>query len=1009
MKWFLNLKINQKLFLSYIVFLSILICLSVFFSAQISGIGENYRVLLDLYIWRQNKIAGVITEFSNIRNLNHIKTFVAEGDMNPEYVEELLDNYNAYAASFMTHLDEYRASLNVDVYFSEEEKQLRLICLDKAEDLFVNGYQPLVRQLDAALESYDAEGLSKLNAEGIAIGGEISGNLEALYDLISLSVAQKTEEARLNSGRAIILGAGIAVALILLSFYTLSYTSKVIKTPILGIEDAMAEISKGNLNYPIRIDQKDEIGILSNRIGDMIDSIYEMNKTMAVMDYLDVMITVIDPGFNLLYINRRAADVYGADRESCVGQKCYQILQGYDSPCPACRLSALMNDWKSFPSIEYEHEWDEKAGAWVGGRAAVILWVDGTTAFLNAASDVTLKMRQEEQLREALEEAKAASAAKTTFLANMSHEIRTPLNVVVGLADLQLEEETLPADTKDSLEKIRAAGGTLLSIVNDVLDISKIESGRLTLMPVEYYLASLINDTLMISNTLIGEKPIAFHPDIGGDLPERLFGDDLRVKQILHNLLINAIKYTHEGTIGFSLRCTRDGDSVWMEIVVSDTGIGIQKENLDDLFSDYYQVDAKASREIEGTGLGLPITRRLTELMDGEISVDSEYGKGSVFRARLRQGFVSDKAIGESVAENLRQSRHREDKHYHTDKLIRIDLSGARVLVVDDMKANLEVSAGLMRKYKMKVDGVTSGFIAIERIRNGEPAYDAIFMDHMMPGMDGIETADRIRALGTAYARTIPIIALTANAIAGTEELFFQHDFQAFLSKPIDIMQLDFIIRKWIRIGKPNAEISYVEDAPAPEGGPLVDIPGIDAEKGLTVCDGDRKVYRSMLRSYAADVSAVLERIATVTEEGLPAYIIAVHGVKGSSANIGAEKIRAAALDLEMAAKAGDLPGILARNGAFLEDTKRLVADIRDWFAKLEAGREKPRLDEPDRALLAGLGKACEDFDIEEAEKVLEELESAEYEKDADLVLWLRDKVDTMEFSEAAERLAVYR
>ncbi len=267
-----------------------------------------------------------------------------------------------------------------------------------------------------------------------------------------------------------------------------------------------------------------------------------------------------------------------------------------------------------------------------------------------------------------------------------------------------MEEKQLTEHIKDNLVKISNAGNTLLSIVNDILDFSKIESGKIELTPVEYHMPSMLNDVITLVSTRLGEKPIKFSLNISDDLPNKLYGDDLRIKQIFNNLLSNAIKYTHSGTIELNVSCEREGADVLMKVSVSDTGIGISEENIKKLFADYNQVDTRANRNIEGTGLGLAITKRLTELMGGEISVASEYGKGSVFSVYIRQGFVSDTPIGPVVAENLRKFRYAEGKRTVTKKLVRHDLSYAIVLVVDDMQTNLDVAAGLLRKYKMQVD-----------------------------------------------------------------------------------------------------------------------------------------------------------------------------------------------------------------------------------------------------------------------------------------------------------------
>jgi CheY-like chemotaxis protein len=373
------------------------------------------------------------------------------------------------------------------------------------------------------------------------------------------------------------------------------------------------------------------------------------------------------------------------------------------------------------------------------------------------------------------------------------------MNVVVGLTGLMLEEDSLALNVKENLKKISIAGNTLLGIINDILDISKIEADKLELMPVLYEVPSLLNDIITLNIIRVEENLVTFLLDINEDLPHSLYGDDLRVKQIINNLLSNAFKFTHKGTVTLGMSCSpAHGKELWLSVYVSDTGIGIREEDMKKLFTDYGQVDTRTNRAVEGTGLGLSISKRLAEMMDGEITAESEHGKGSVFRLRIRQGYVCEKVIGAETAGRLCKFRYAEEKDIAGRKLERVDLSFARVLVVDDMQTNLDVAGGLLRKYKMQVDCVKKGQEAVERLRLGTPVYNAIFMDHMMPGMDGIETAIAIRNLGTEYARNIPIIALTANAIQGTESMFYAYGFQGFISKPIDIMQLDSIVKRWV-------------------------------------------------------------------------------------------------------------------------------------------------------------------------------------------------------------------
>ncbi|MDR2716955.1 MAG: PAS domain-containing protein [Treponema sp.] len=631
-----------------------------------------------------------------------------------------------------------------------------------------------------------------------------------------------------------------------------------------------------------------------------------------------------------------------------------------------------------------------------------LLMDGGVTGILGIGRDITQRKAMEEEIQ-------TASQAKSAFLANMSHEIRSPLNVIIGLTDLILEDERLERQVAENLVKISNAGTTLLSIVNDILDFSKIESGKLELTPVEYYTSSLLNDIITLVITRLGEKPIIFRLNIDDDLPVKLYGDDLRVKQIFTNLLSNAVKYTHQGSIELSVHCTREDDTMWLDVTISDTGIGIREEDIKKLFSDYNQVDVKANRNIEGTGLGLAITKRLADMMDGEISAESEYGKGTTFRLRIRQGFVSDTPIGTDIANKLRSFCYAEDKRIVTKKLVRLNLSYARVLVVDDMQTNLDVAAGLLRKYKMQVDCLISGKEAVERIRGGTPVYNAIFMDHMMPGMDGIEAAEAIRALGTEYAQKIPIIALTANAIHGTDQMFYEHGFQAFISKPIDIIEMDSIIRKWVRsASQENTLVTNDAETDTSDENLVIDIPGVNTEKGLSLYGGDTNIYLSVLRSFTINTPGVLNGLRVISRETLSDYVISVHGLKGACAGIGAETIREAALNLETMSRAGDLDGVLAQNDQLIKDAETVLADVKVWIDNYDACHEKPLLKVPDREVLAQLRHSCENYDMSGIDTAMSKLESAAYEEGADLVAWLKEKIGVSEIAEAAARLAQY-
>ncbi|MCL2835030.1 MAG: ATP-binding protein, partial [Treponema sp.] len=610
-----------------------------------------------------------------------------------------------------------------------------------------------------------------------------------------------------------------------------------------------------------------------------------------------------------------------------------------------------------------------------------------------------------------------------------SHEMRTPLNAIVGLSQITLEAGGLNDESTNNLDKIFNAGLALLNTANDILDISRIEAGKLELVPVEYDIPSLINNTVTQSIVHRKEKPVKFILDIEEDLPVSLYGDDLRIRQILNNLLSNAFKYTKEGTVELGVRCSREANTVWMTTWVRDTGIGIRAEHLDSLFTDYVKLDAKVNRGIEGSGLGLPIAKRLAELMEGTIIVESEYGKGSCFTVKLRQRYVNDAIIGPDVVKNLKNLNYTDRDYNRSLRLRRIRLPYARVLIVDDTLTNLDVARGLMKPYGMQIDCVTSGQEAIDAIRRDNIRYNAVFMDHMMPGMDGIEATRIIREdIGTDYAKTVPIIALTANAIVGNEEMFLREGFQAFLSKPLDIRRLDAIIHEWVRDKELEKKFSAAQINLNGEAVPDIragkerrtksdrrsgidrrtlgwKISGLDIVKAIKRYDNDTESYRQILHSYAVNTLPLLDSINEVTADNLGEYAIKVHGIKSSSWGIGADALGTRAESLEKAAKNGELDNIKANNPSFLEDARKLILDIEDMLEKIAEENPRPQKDKPDIDILLKLLAACEDYKMDDVDDAMKEIESFEYTSDEGLSDWLRENVEQMNITQIKEKL----
>jgi signal transduction histidine kinase/DNA-binding response OmpR family regulator/HPt (histidine-containing phosphotransfer) domain-containing protein len=617
-----------------------------------------------------------------------------------------------------------------------------------------------------------------------------------------------------------------------------------------------------------------------------------------------------------------------------------------------------------------------------------------------------------------------ANISKSAFLATMSHEIRTPLNAILGFSEIQLRKN-LPCDTHSDLEKIYSSGSNLLRIINDILDISKIEAGGFEIVSADFDVAALINDIVQLNIVRIGSKNIAFELEIDETMPSRLRGDDLRIRQILNNLLSNAFKYTREGKVSFCAIWRPEGAHAALTFTVSDTGMGIKKSDMSKLFTKYSQLDFNANRNIEGTGLGLAITKRLVELMRGTIEAESEYGKGSVFRVELALEIALGTPIEKKTVEGLKHLRFMENLLSRGKNLVPSYMPYGRVLIVDDVTTNLDVAKGQMIPYGLSIDCASSGREAIEKIRSigdGAPAsekYDIVFMDHMMPEMDGIETTRIIRGeIGTEYARTAPIIALTANAISGNEDMFLAAGVDGFIPKPIDIMELDAALNKWVRDKKSDGTRSETAMKTrmvfSMDGKLQTDLAGRRLE-GIDSAEGTRRyggesAYLQILRSYAANTPKLLRRIQNPSQEDMRDYAVAVHGLKGASLGICANALAEKAEYLENAAKAGDFGDVMEANGNFIHTAESLLADLDKLLKSVEKSRcethtAKERALSPDSALLEKMRAASMRSMTSEMESILTELERYEYESGGELVEWMRERIDNLEYRAITERL----
>jgi PAS domain S-box-containing protein len=588
--------------------------------------------------------------------------------------------------------------------------------------------------------------------------------------------------------------------------------------------------------------------------------------------------------------------------------------------------------------------------------------------FLISYSDVT-------GLVEAREAAERATNAKTAFLARMSHEIRTPMNAIIGISKLALREE-LTAKARSYCRDVSSAANNLLGIINDILDFSKIESGKMEITAAEYQFASMINDVMTIIRVRLSDSPVKLIAKIEENIPGRLIGDEIRVRQILLNILSNAVKYTREGQIVFTVKANMAGNGIVSLIAeVADTGVGIKAEDMDKLFGDFTQLDTHKNAGVEGTGLGLAITRSLCRAMGGDVTVKSVYGAGSAFTATIPQK-TEDSTPFSAVIDSGNDDEIKEDG-------VRFIAPAARILIVDDIATNLKVAEGLLAPYQARIDVITSGIEAVELVRGNE--YDIVMMDHMMPGMDGIEATAAIRALPGERFEKLPIIALTANALSGMREMFLRNGFQDYLAKPIEISKLNEIMGKWVPREKRKKYVRKEQvDSASPK--PEFLIEGVNTARGLAMTGGSTRQYQEVLALYCRDAADRLELLREAPDEnGLALFTTQVHALKSASAGIGAAALSEEAAKLEVAGKRSDLEFIRENIDGFCERLSVLISRIR---AALSSAKERRKADRRrssdrregnerrsgmDRRELAGSGAVDKDSLLSLKESLLKE------------------------------------
>ena len=666
-------------------------------------------------------------------------------------------------------------------------------------------------------------------------------------------------------------------------------------------------------------------------------------------------------------------------------------------------LNERLRDFKTI-AIEYRN----KVNKWRRARfIATRRLKDGNVAHvLWLIEDIDKEKTEQDILINLSERAFAASEAKSSFLSNMSHEIRTPINAILGMNEMILRE-CEDSEILAYSESVKIAGNTLLGLVNDILDFSKIEAGKIEIIPVNYDLSSLINDLVNMIQIKADDKGLTLNLDFDKDLPKLLHGDEIRIKQVITNILTNSVKYTEKGSITFSIgfkRIADDPDSVILLVSVRDTGIGIKQEDMKKLFMEFERIEEERNRNVEGTGLGMAITKNLLYLMETTLQVDSVYGAGTTFSFELKQKVVKWEPLGdyeESYKSTLSANKKYKEK---------FTAPNAQVLVVDDNPMNLMVFKSLLKKTKVKIDMANSGDEAL--LLTQDKKYDIIFLDHMMPNKDGIETLHELRMQGIWTQEKNPnfntiVICLTANAVSGAREQYMSKGFDNYLTKPVDSEKLEEMLLSYLpakKIEMSNEKDTEDKDS-VKEEIPEILIPlkgkdWIDLDTGINN-SGSVSAYIPLLKIFYESLDETAEEIEKLYESGnIKGYTIKVHALKSSAKIIGAMKFSEEAQKLEDAGKSSDVKYIQKHQTEFMSEYRSFQEPLAQIFGGND--EDKPEADADLMiAVYEEIKSAAEDMDSDRLDSIFEEM--GEYRiPEAEEKLWkqIKSAADRFDYEE---------
>ena len=604
-----------------------------------------------------------------------------------------------------------------------------------------------------------------------------------------------------------------------------------------------------------------------------------------------------------------------------------------------------------------------------------------------------------------IEELEKVESSKDDFVANVSHEIRTPINTICGMSEVILNEE-LPLPVKEKVMDIQRAGRSLMGVVSDILDFSELQSEEIQMEEESYYLSSTINDVVNMSLAFKNDKKIDLVVECDPEIPSGLLGDEKKIRRVIMKLMNNAIKFTETGSVTLSVGYRKEEYGINLSFAIKDTGIGIREESLEKLFTVFSQVDSSRKRQAGGLGLGLAISQALVQKMGGTITIKSKWGKGTTVRFVVPQKVVDETPMG--TAHNRRitaivsEQAEQKQKESEAPKKV-IETGNVHVLVVDDNSMNLRVAEEMLTTYGIKVTKAYSGQEALEKITDMN--YDFVFMDHMMPQMDGVETMHHIRKMIGTYYQNVPIIALTANAVAGNREKLLKEGFDDFLEKPIERSVLERVLRRTLPEDKfatvrnvCTTEIKNVTDGKT-DWIQILEDSGLDVKKAILYCNG-KEAYYKILQGYCLEGEKMEKQLEELYQrQDWENYTIAVHGLKSAMHSVGAIKISEIAKLLEMAGKKQDIDYILEHHDQLMVEFKYLFTKLRNnVFGESDSEKQKSRKIKPAEKEMVSDEK-LKYLSTEEFNDILSEMENAVFSLDGDSLMKVTGKLKSCSYA----------